>query len=56
VTGFAALMAFLEQFLGALGQRLGRMIGEEDTKRVVIVDRNPGMAAQIGEFRLRRHQ
>src|SRR5258705_444316 len=39
-----------------LGQRFGWMIGEENAKGVVVVDRYPGVAAQVGKFRLRWHQ
>ena len=56
MTGFPAVVAFLEQLAGARRQRFGRMIGEEDAERVVVVHRHPGVAAQVGKFRLRRHQ
>src|SRR6185369_4175623 len=56
MAGFPAAMAFLEQFAGTCGKRLGWMIGEKDAERVIVVDRHPGVAAQIREFGLRRYQ
>src|SRR6266700_7362020 len=56
VAGFAAVVALLEQFAGTGRQRFGRVVGEEDAERMVVVHRHPGVAAEVREFRLRRRQ
>src|SRR6516162_3256587 len=56
VPALPAIVAFLEDLTRLRQQRLRRMIGEHDAKRVLVVDRHPGVPTQIRERRQRRDQ
>jgi hypothetical protein len=51
-----ALVPLLEHAAALLGQRLGRVVGEHQAQRVLVVHRHPGVAGELRILRLRRNQ